>query len=302
MSLRISVPDPDWLDRLADLDDVEVVEWDTVGPQPEGRLDLVLWSYTVDPAGLAAIDPARIGVVQSQALGYDGVADVLPTGGVYANAVGVHEGSTAELALALVLAAQRDVDRYARQQVEERWERHWSPGLQDRRVLLVGVGGIGGELSSRVQGFGAEVVRVGTRARDDERGHVHATDELPDLLPTADVVVLAVPLTEDTTGLVDADFLAALPDGALVVNVSRGKVVVTDAVVAEGGRIRFASDVFDPEPLPADHPLWTTPGVLVTPHVGGLTTTMRSRVERLVRAQVERLRAGQEPADVVVRT
>lgn len=297
--MRISVPDSSWQGVLDDLP-VEVVEWDGKAPQPEGRLDLAVWPYTLDPSDMAAVDASRIGLIQGQSLGYDGVADVLSAGGRYANAVDVHEDSTAELAMALLLAAVRTLDVFAAQQAEGRWRKSWTTSLLDRRVLLLGVGGIGGRMAARLDGFGCEIVRVGTRARDDEYGHVHGTDELADLLPTVDAVVVAVPLTPDTERIVDAEFLAALPDGAIVVNVARGRTADTDAVLAEAGRIRYASDVFDPEPLPADHPLWSAPGVIITPHVGGMTSAMAPRIQAVVRGQVERLLAGEEPADVVV--
>lgn len=302
-ALRISVPDDSWRASLDDLDDrVEMVVWDTATSQPDGHLDLVVRPYALDNSVLPGLDMSRIGLLQSQSLGYDGVADLLPAGGRYANAVGVHEASTAELALALVLASLRHLDDFARAMPTASWEPPWTSSLIDRRVMLLGVGGIGSELAQRLDGFGCELVRVASSARDDDRGHVHATDELPDLLPTVDVVIIAVPLTADTTGLVDDDFIAALADGALVVNVARGKVVDTDAVVRAGGRIRFAADVFDPEPLPANHPLWTVPRVLVSPHVGGRSSAMRPRIERLVRRQIDRLLAGHPPDHVVVRT
>jgi len=106
---------------------------------------------------------------------------------------------------------------------------------------------------------------------------VHALDELPALLPGADVVVLTTPLTEQTRGLVNAPFLAAMKDGALLVNVARGPVVDTKALLAEAesGRLIAALDVTDPEPLPSGHPLWHAPGVLVSPHVGGSTSAFR---------------------------
>lgn len=297
--MRVSVPDESWRDALSDLD-VEVVLWDGASAQPEGRLDLAVWPYTLDSRDLAAVDASRIGLIQGQSLGYDGVAEALPAGGRYANAVGVHEDSTAELAVALLLAAVRHLDRFAVHQAEGRWRKHWTGSLLDRRVLLLGVGGIGRRVASRLDGFGCEIVRVGSRARDDEHGHVHGTDELPELLPTVDAVVVAVPLTPDTEQIVDAGFLARLRDGAIVVNVARGRTADTDAVLAEAGRLRYASDVFDPEPLPAGHPLWSAPGVIVTPHVGGMTSAMAPRVQAVVRGQIERLRSGEEPADVVV--
>lgn len=297
--MRVAVPDESWLTALADLD-VELVLWDGSSAQPEGRLDLVVWPYTLAPTDLAAIDASRIGLVQGQSLGYDGVADLLPTGGRYANAVGVHEDSTAELAVALLLAAARNLDVFAERQAQGLWRKKWSSSLLDRRVMLLGVGGIGSRVATRLDGFGCELVRVGTRARDDESGHVHGTDELDELLPTVDAVVVAVPLTPATERLIDADFLARLPDGAIVVNVARGRTADTEAVLAEAGRLRYAADVFDPEPLPRDHPLWSAPGVVITPHVGGMTSAMAPRIQAVVRGQIARLAAGEEPADVVV--
>jgi phosphoglycerate dehydrogenase-like enzyme len=142
---------------------------------------------------------------------------------------------------------------------------------------------------------------VATRARDDDRGHVHGADELAGLLPAHDVVILATPLTDATRGLVDAAFLAALPDGALVVNVARGAVVDTAALVREvsSGRLRAALDVTDPEPLPADHVLWTLPGALVSPHVGGDTSAFPPRARALLRDQFERYAAGRPLRNVV---
>lgn len=296
--LHVTVPDADWVERLSDLDDVELTVWDFAHAQPERHVDLAVRPYTVSSSGLDRLDPGRIGVIQSQALGYDGVADVLPPGIAYCNAVGVHEESTAELAVALLLASQREIDRYARERGE--WNRRFTASLIDRRLMILGHGGIGVEIEKRLDGFGAELVRVATRRREDDRGTIHGQDELPDLLPTVDAVLLAVPLSAATTHLVDDTFLRALPDGAVVVNVSRGPVVDADAVVRQAGRVRLATDVTDPEPLPADHPLWSTPGVLISPHVGGMSTAMQPRMEAVVRRQVARLLAGEQPADVVL--
>jgi phosphoglycerate dehydrogenase-like enzyme len=298
-ALRVTVPDEGWLERLADLDDrVALTVWDFSAPQPDGVVDLAVLPYTVSSAGLDTLDPSRVRVIQSQALGYDGVRDALPSGITYCNAVGVHEESTAELGVALLLASQRNLDVYARERGQ--WRRRWGTSLADRRVLLLGHGGIGVELEKRLDGFGAELVRVASRRREDEHGLIHGADELFELLPSVDVVMVAVPLSEATTGLVDDDFLAALPDDAVVVNVSRGKVADTDAIVRQAGRIRYATDVTDPEPLPADHPLWTVPGVLISPHVGGMSSAMHRRIDRVVREQVTRLLAGQDPHSIVI--
>jgi phosphoglycerate dehydrogenase-like enzyme len=131
---------------------------------------------------------------------------------------------------------------------------------------------------------------------------VHGIDELPDLLPQAEIVILTLPGGEATQGLVDDAFLSALPDGALIVNVGRGTLVDTDALVdhVRRGRIRAALDVTDPEPLPEGHALWGLPGVLIAPHVGGASSAMRPRVAKLVRTQIERLAAGRPPLNVVL--
>jgi phosphoglycerate dehydrogenase-like enzyme len=141
------------------------------------------------------------------------------------------------------------------------------------------------------------VVRVARSARDG----VHAIAELPALLPSADVVVLVLPLTDETRGLVDAGFLAAMKEGALLVNVARGAVVDTPALVSalHAGRVRAALDVVDTEPLPPDSPLWDCPGLLVSPHVGGSSSAMWPRAHRLVRDQLHRLAAGEEPVNVM---
>ncbi len=117
-------------------------------------------------------------------------------------------------------------------------------------------------------------------------------------------MILAVPLVDSTRKLVDASFLAAMKDGALLVNVSRGGVIDTDALVEalQDGRIRAALDVTDPEPLPADHPLWSLPGVLITPHLGGDTDEMDARIDELITEQVRRLDQGEQPTNVAIRT
>lgn len=298
-SLRVTVPDEGWLERLGDLTgSVDLGVWDFSTPQPDGRIDLAVRPYTPTTDGLSKLDPSRLDILQLQTLGFDGVPDVLPAGITCCNAVGVHEGSTAELAVALLLASQREIDAFARERHE--WNRRFTASLLDRRIVLLGYGGIGVEVEKRLTGFDAELVRVAARRREDERGVVHGNDELAGLLPTVDAVIVAVPLSDATIGLVDDEFLSALPDGAIVVNVSRGKVADIGAVVRQAGRIRYATDVTDPEPLPADHPLWDVPGVLISPHVGGMSTAMQPRIDRVVRRQIRHLLQGHGPDSVVI--
>ncbi|MFB9307802.1 phosphoglycerate dehydrogenase-like enzyme [Agromyces hippuratus] len=283
---------------------VEVVEWDLTGAPPADRIDLVVPPYMGAAARLAALDGVTTRLVQSQSIGYDDVPAALPAGHIFANAASVHETSTAELTLALILAAQRGIPDFVRAADEGRWAPARYESLADRRVLLLGYGGVGRAIEARLAPFEVELTRVASRARSDEQGFIRGIDELPTLLPKADIVIVGVPLTGTTTGLVDAAFLAALPDGALLVNIARGKVADTDAIIAEAvsGRLRFALDVTDPEPLPDGHPLFALPNVLVSPHVGGASTAMMPRMARLLREQIERMLRGDAPLNIVYRS
>jgi phosphoglycerate dehydrogenase-like enzyme len=282
--------------------DIEL--WDMDSPAPADHIDLVVPPFMGAADRLGALEGVSTRLVQSQSIGYDDVPAALPPGQVFANAASVHETSTAELTLALVLAAQRGIPDFVRAAEEGRWAPARHESLADRRVLLLGYGGVGRAIEARLEPFEVDLVRVATRSRDDELGRIHGIDELPALLPEADIVIVGVPLTDATTGLVDDAFLAALPDGALVVNIARGKVADTDAILdhATRGRLRFALDVTDPEPLPQGHPLFALPNVLISPHVGGASTAMMPRMARLVRTQIERMLRGDEPLNVVLRT
>lgn len=230
-------------------------------------------------------------VVQTLSAGVDNVRATVPAGVTLCNGRGIHDTSTAELTLALILSSLRGIPDFVRRQDQREWRAEWRPALADKRVLLVGYGAIGAAIEARLLPFETEVVRVARSARDG----VHPVTDLPDLLPDADVVVLIIPLTEATRGLVDADFLARMKDGALLVNVARGAVVDTDALVASlgTGRITAAIDVADTEPLPPSSPLYEAPGLLISPHVGGASSAMWPRAHRLVRDQLHRYAAGE---------
>lgn len=244
-------------------------------------------------------------VVQTLTAGIDHVTPAvphLPPGAQLCNARGVHDASTAELALALTLASLRRIPEFVRAEQDGEWLQDVYPALADRTVLIVGYGAIGSAIEDRLVPFEVdEVLRVARTSRTTARGGVHALAELPRLLPCADIVILCTPLTEDTRGLAGEDFLARMKDGAVLVNVARGGVVDTKALLAEleTGRLRAALDVTDPEPLPSGHPLWQAPGALVTPHVGGATTAFLPRAKRLLRGQLHRWAAG-DPVEHVV--
>ncbi|MFG2192700.1 2-hydroxyacid dehydrogenase [Streptomyces sp. NPDC048639] len=247
-------------------------------------------------------------VVQTLTAGIDHVLPALaglPPGVRLCNARGVHEASTAELALALTLASLRGIPDFVRGQDAEEWRQGFRPALADKSVLIVGYGAIGSAIEDRLTPFEcARIVRVARSARTTLRGPVHPLAELPSLLPDADVVILSTPLTDGTRGLAGADFLSRMKTGALLVNVARGAVVDTKALLTEveSGRLRAALDVTDPEPLPVGHPLWHAPGVLITPHVGGPTSAFLPRAKRLLREQLLRFEAGEPLANVVATT
>ena len=238
-------------------------------------------------------------VVQLLTVGVDAALEYVPEHVSLCNAVGVHDASTAELAVALVLASLRGIDDFARAMPHGEWIHDRRSSLVDRNVLIIGAGGVGQAIAHRLIPFGAEVTLV---ARSQRPGVV-ASSELPSLLPEADIVVLAVPLNMHTSGLVDDSFLSRMREGSLLVNVARGGVVDTQALVrhAQQGRIRAALDVTDPEPLPPEHPLWRIPGVLISPHVGGDTSAFLPRARALVEQQIGRWRSKDPLMHVVQR-
>ncbi len=306
-SLTVSVPTDslaaDVRALLADVPEVEVIGWDGSDPAP-AKVDIVVQPYMNLEWLRGRLEGMEFRLIQGQAIGFDGVADRLPAGSVFANAGGVHEPATAELTLALILAAQRELPRIVHQQDAGVWDSIFTAGLADRRVLLLGFGGVGRAIAARLLPFEVELTAVASRARVQDGVRVAALADLPGLLADTEILINALPGGPETHHLIDDAALAALPDGALVVNVGRGPTVDTDALVSHvrQGRLRVASDVFDPEPLPADHPLWSLPGVLVSPHMGGRTSAMAPRVARLVAEQARRMLAGEEPLNVVVRT
>jgi phosphoglycerate dehydrogenase-like enzyme len=302
-NLVVSVPTEELAADLGELPaGVELVVWPMDAAAPRRRFDMVVPPYMSMARVLERLEDVEVGLVQGQSIGYDGVADILPAGLTFANAASVHETSTAELAVGLAIAAQRHIDAFAVDTAGGRWAPVFAQSLADRRVLLLGYGGVGKAVAARLAPFEVELIPVASRAREEDGVAVHGVDELPTLLPHAEIVVLTLPGGDATKNLVDDAFLSALPDGALVINVGRGSLIDTEALVDHvgRGRIRAALDVTDPEPLPEGHALWSLPGVLITPHVGGASSAMRPRVAKLVRTQIERLVAGEPPLNVVL--
>jgi phosphoglycerate dehydrogenase-like enzyme len=289
---------PALLAELAVDVDLEVYDGE-IDPASLDRAEFFVPVYMGPPENLALMRRMpRLQVCQLLTAGFDNAVPFLPAGVTLCNAAGVHDSSTAELAVGLIVASLRGIDDAARDMPAGHWGHQARPALADRRVVVIGAGGVGNAVRRRLEPFECSVAMVGRTARDG----VHAMTEIPELLPAADVVVLAVPLDESTSGLVDSAFLARMRPGALLVNVARGGVVVTDALVEAlvSGRVTAALDVTDPEPLPPDHPLWTAPGVLITPHVGGNSSAFLPRARRLVAAQVAAWAAGRPVVNQVL--
>ena len=252
-------------------------------------------------SGRAGLDPVmampNLAHLQLANAGFDDAIEYARPGLRVYNARGVHDVSTAELALALILAAERGLPDFLKAKQEGRWAPKRYRSLWRARIGIIGFGSIGQTIARMVEPFEVEVVPF-TRSG---RNGTHTLDALDAQLPTLDVVVLILPATPESVGMVDEGFLRRMKDDALLVNVARGPIVNTDALVAElrTGRLRAAVDVTDPEPLPADHPLWSLENVIISPHVGGNSTAFEPRMRALVRAQLDKLVAG-EPLDHLV--
>ncbi|HUJ05507.1 MAG TPA: 2-hydroxyacid dehydrogenase [Streptosporangiaceae bacterium] len=250
------------------------------------------------PPAIAALSAMpRLKVVQTLTAGIDLLLPHVPAGAVLCNAHGIHDTSTAEWVVAATLASVREFGYYAAEQAAGRWSTRFTGVLAGQTVLIVGYGSIGEAVERRLAGFDVRILRVARTARDG----VHPVADLPGLLPEADVVILLAPVTRDTVGLADARFLAAMKNGALLVNGARGALVVTDDLCAElaSGRLRAALDVTAPEPLPPGHPLWTLQNALITPHAAATTWLSATAALGFLGAQLRRYLAGMPLQNVV---
>ena len=282
--------------------DVQVTECDDLGALPLDVIssaEFVILPYEGSsisiPETMSRLKSVK--VIQTLTAGFDNVLPHIPSGVTLCNAAGVHDDATSELAVLLTLSSLRDMPRSFKAQQQNHWETYFARSLADKHVLLIGYGNVGKAAEKRLLAFGCTVTPVARTARD----HVHAITELPNLIPSADVVMLIVPNNPGTVNLVDAKFLASMKDDSVLVNVARGVVVNTQALVAElkTGRISAALDVTDPEPLPADHPLWSLPNVIITSHNGGEGDVFWDRARKRINSQLELWLAG-KPLDCVI--
>lgn len=300
VDIGVLVPHEEGVAALADVPGVTTLRYDPDGELPAGAASaqvLVAPFLATSEAVSMTDDLPELRLVQLLTAGAEAWVGRLPEGVALADCRGAHGGATAEWIVSTLLATYRHLPRFVRAQTEADWDYHQTEELAGKRVLIVGAGDVAENTVRRLAPFEVTTTLVGRRARDG----VHGIDEVRDLLPEHDACVVIVPLTDDTRGLIDAAFLAAMPDGAVIVNAARGPVADTDALTAEltSGRLRAAVDVTDPEPLPAGHPLWTAPGLLLTPHVGGSVPGAMPRAYRIAAEQIAAFARGEQPSNLV---
>jgi phosphoglycerate dehydrogenase-like enzyme len=296
----VLVPYDEGIPVLDAVPGVAPVRYDPDGPLPDDAAS----AQVLVPPFLASTKVVRIierlpalRLVQLLTAGAENWIGRLPAHVALSDCRGAHGGATAEWIVAVLLAVYRELPGFVRSQDAGRWDQRFTDELAGKRVLLVGAGDLAENTARRLAPFDVTTTLVGRRPRDG----VHAIDDVHQLLPDHHATVLVVPQTDATRGLVDARFLAAMPDGAVLVNAARGPVVDTGALLRElqSGRLRAALDVTDPEPLPADHPLWSAPGLLLTPHVGGSVPGGMRRAFAVVAEQLAAFVRGDEPPNLV---
>jgi phosphoglycerate dehydrogenase-like enzyme len=300
-TIRVWLPEQDAVSLMGGLPAGMVADVWTGGeqlPDSADEVEVVVLPFGVPSSRLPVLAKLpRLRLIQLMSAGAENIIPFVPPGVTLCNARGAHDPAVAEWIMAVILAQVRQLPRFMAAQQAGTWDPVRSEPLAGQTVLIVGYGSIGEAVERRLGPFDVTTERVARRAR----AGVLSMDDLPQALPRADIVILLVPVTPSTTGLVDAHFLAQLHDGALLVNAARGSIVDTDALLAElaSGRLRAALDVTDPEPLPDGHPLWSAPGLLLTPHVAGAMTTAMPRVMALVKDQLARYAAGEPLRHVV---
>jgi phosphoglycerate dehydrogenase-like enzyme len=299
--VRVGIQESIAAELLADFTrEVELVR---IPDEPETNIDIDMWIAPVNSKTARRQWPYLRGlkVVQAPFAGVDTFLPLLPPGLTLCDAQGVHDIPTAEWAVAVILAMQKHLPFYFGLQQQENWvrPRHAESidEIADKIVLIVGHGSIGRAIESRLAPFGPRLLRVARRAREG----VSPVSQLDELLPQADIVVVITPLTAETRQLMNVDKIARMKRGALLVNAARGEVVDTDALVQalNEKRIRAALDVTDPEPLPAGHPLWKAPNLLITPHTAGVSPKFLGRALKLASEQAERFARGEPLLNVV---
>ena len=233
---------------------------------------------------------SKLEILQVPNAGYDDALEFLRPGMTLCNARGVHDASTAELAVGLSIAVRRGFNDFVRAQDRGEWIHRRYASLNDSKIAIIGFGSIGKTVAKYLSVYDVEITGYSRSGSDGSK----KISELDNEIGTYDIIILVLPLTDESRNMFDAARLAKMKDGALLVNVARGPIVNTEALLAElnAKRLFAGLDVTDPEPLPGDHPLWKAPQCIIAPHVGGDSTAFESRGQRLVEEQLARLASG----------
>jgi phosphoglycerate dehydrogenase-like enzyme len=292
--VNLWIPDRDGHDALGELPDV--VSLGLIPPEGELPQAILGAEFLVPGAGdrrvlelLAEMSGLR--VIQTLSAGVDWLLPFVPSRVTVCDAGGARDIPVAEWVLATMLASTKAFGELRDAQRDHRWESREAAELAGSTVMILGYGDIGAAVEARLAPFEVELIRVARHAREG----VHSVEDLASLLPLADVVVVLLPLTPATTGLLGAEMLARMRTGALLVNAARGAIVDTEALLEllRAGRVTAAVDVTDPEPLPPEHPLWDAPGLLITPHFAGDTLAAQRRAFALAGEQMRRYVRGE---------
>jgi phosphoglycerate dehydrogenase-like enzyme len=262
------------------------------------QVDFYVPVYMTGAKGLSYVSKmTNLKTLQMPNAGYEDALAHLRPGLTLCNASGVHDASTAELAVGLAIASRRGFPEFLKDQFDGAWNHRRFPALSDSKVGIIGFGSIGKEIARKLSVFDVSVTAFTQSGRDGSL----TIDQLDKHLPDLDIVILILPLTDSSRHMFDAARLAKMKNGSLLINVARGPVVVTDALVAElnSRRIFAALDVTDPEPLPLGHALWSAPNLLLVPHVGGNSEAFEPRGRALVESQLALLASG-KPLEHVV--
>jgi phosphoglycerate dehydrogenase-like enzyme len=270
----------------------------TPDPADLEKITFYVPAYMYGPAALTPIAAmSSLQVIQSPNAGVDDVIPLRPKGVTLCNAAGVHDASTAELAVGLAIATRRGFNTFAQNQSKGIWLHASNASLTDSKVAIIGHGNIGKTIAKMLSGFEVEVTSFSRSGQDGAL----TIDKFDSLLPTFDLIILILPLTDQSRHFMNKQRLASMKTGAALINVARGAIVDTESLISElnSGRISCALDVTDPEPLPPGHPLWSTPNTIITPHVGGDSKAFEPRGRALVESQIARFAAGQPLINVV---
>jgi phosphoglycerate dehydrogenase-like enzyme len=264
---------------------------DAMSPEQLAQISIYVPRYMAGVRALSYTEKMpNLRLLQLLMAGYEDAIAFMKDGQKLCNARGVHDFSTSELAISMILAHFKNHAVFARHQAQGTWHHKTAGSLYGKRIAIVGAGSIGSKLAAMLSTFETSTQLYASHARDE----IKAIEDLQKDVSTFDCIVLIVPLTDKTRNLVDAKILSAMKDGSLLVNVARGPVVNTEDLLAElsKGRISAALDVTDPEPLPNNHPLWSMPNCQIIPHVGGDSEAFEPQARKFLEQQFKEIAEG----------